>query len=238
MPKTWKRWTKEEDEFIKDNYRQLTVKELVGCLDGRTERAVRGRIERLGLTLKDLKRGQTYKKYTWSEEEIEKVIKYSTLLSDEEIYNRHLNHLPNSNWVYRKRRELELEGKEPYKHGKHYLHKDGYLHQFVNGKTIWEHREIMENSIGRGLTDEELIHHINGVKGDNRIENLYLCDNRSHHATVHKQLESVAMDLVSMGVIEFDKEEGLYHVNSDILPIRTEDYSKSSQGQRIAGEKI
>lgn len=56
-----------------------------------------------------------------------------------------------------------------------YATKDGY---------VAKHRLIMEREIGRYLTDDEVVHHINHKRDDNRLENLQLMT-KSEHMSMH-----------------------------------------------------
>ena len=51
-----------------------------------------------------------------------------------------------------------------------------------DGSTIDEHRFNMKRHLGRELSFNECVHHINGDKRDNRIENLEVVDRREHVA--------------------------------------------------------
>lgn len=56
-----------------------------------------------------------------------------------------------------------------------------------NFKYAYEHDIVMEASLGRHLKNGEVVHHLNGVCDDNRLENLILetvSDHCRHHTSV------------------------------------------------------
>lgn len=63
----------------------------------------------------------------------------------------------------------------------------GYLRCFTGGNHpnankgfVLAHRLRMEEHLGRFLTSEEVVHHINEIKTENRLWNLFLCSSEEH----------------------------------------------------------
>lgn len=100
----------------------------------------------------------------------------------------------------------------------------GYMtRSYLGGKkTLLEHRRIFSKSIGRKLERHEEIHHINGVRDDNRIENLELWS--TSQPSGQRVPDKVAWAVEILGKYPSEVDEAGIDVLRSILESKTGEY--------------
>ena len=94
-------------------------------------------------------------------------------------------------------------------YGLDYPYREGY-------GTIKEHTYVMECHLKRGLVKGEIVHHIDGDKTNNKIENLFLTSPAEHNK-LHAESESIIFKLVKMGIVQFNRNTARYELIEDKL---------------------
>jgi hypothetical protein len=100
-------------------------------------------------------------------------------------------------------------GKEGYPEvyiGKNYPYRKGGY------RSIREHIYVMECYLQRKLHTGEVVHHIDGDKTNNSLDNLFLTTVAEHNK-LHAECESIIFDLVKKGIVKFNQTTARYELN-------------------------
>lgn len=163
-----KKWDYEEIMFLEENYSILGVAECAVKL-GRSYSSVQSKAKRLKIY---------YEK--WYDTEVEFLLNNYC----EKGVNWCAKKLKRgSSSILHKVSRLGLRRRGIGRNSRYYLY-DGYIVISEVNERFFLHRKIMEEHLNRPLTSDEIVHHIDGDKLNNDINNLIIVD-RAEHMRLH-----------------------------------------------------
>lgn len=193
-------WRPDEDDVLKANP-DKPPKWLAERLDGRTVTAIRARRRALGLP-------RYVAVCKWTEQDIG-ILKDNIQAPMDELARL----LPG-------RSEASIRSMAR-KHGrkriirKGYSMTNGYISRYTEGQAVLDHHIVMEREIGRKLKQGEVVHHINCDKTDNRTDNLDILPDGSAHGSAHSSFHRLLPELLSAGIVRYDRGNHAYEVAQD-----------------------
>src|SRR5690606_23734511 len=111
---------------------------------------------------------------------------------------------------------------------------NGYSYIQKGTERIFLHTKVVEENLGRSLTQTEVVHHINGDKKDNNFENLHVFENQKQHMLSHNSLEELSFYLVKNNYIKFDSNSARYYLNksnNNFEKSRSEEHTSELQSR-------
>ena len=99
------------------------------------------------------------------------------------------------------------------------INSSGYaVKREFNVGEITLHRQIYEHCHNEQLGSNDYIHHIDGNKLNNDVENLFKCSAKEHRL-IHYSLENIAFQLFERGVLRFNPILKQYEINQNLETI-------------------
>ena len=193
-------YSQHEDDFIRANYLSMPYRD-IGVHLGRSTHAIAHRVCKLKLEPK-----MALRRWTADEDEaIRSRCGTAKLAEVARDFGRRKSE------VSARAAQLGVTFRKP----KRRFTKGGHVivgHTPDGLRALLEHRVVMEQHLGRNLRSGEVVHHINTVKTDNRIDNLHLCDGPGEHQRAHRSLDKLVPDLLRRTIIRFDRARGVYEL--------------------------
>ena len=102
------------------------------------------------------------------------------------------------------------------------LQPDDFFYPMAKGRVVAEHRLIIAKNLNRCLLSWEVVHHRNGIKDDNRLENLQLLPNRNYHMIdtlikVHIGSLEKRISSLEARVIQLEAENTILRTSKEVL---------------------
>lgn len=120
--------------------------------------------------------------------------------------------------------ESRIKNNLEQKVGKIVTARDGYPEIYIGKNypyrtggytSIREHIFVMENYLGRRIEKGEIVHHIDGNKSNNSIDNLFLTTVAEHNK-LHAESESIIFELVKHDLVVFNKDIARYEISDKL----------------------
>lgn len=79
-------------------------------------------------------------------------------------------------------------------------------------RRIYEHILLLEKYIGRPISKKERVHHIDFIRTNNKLDNLFLCETDSTHKKIQQQYNDIMRLLIKKKIIKFSN--GKYFIDN------------------------